>query len=102
MPGAARLVDVSVERAVRQLVGWLREFRPDWVVTHDAHGGMTGHPDHQRTHRLVLLAAALPGRFPEPGGPRRVRRPLCATHPHAGTAAAASRPGRRTPCRTRR
>ncbi|ROR37943.1 PIG-L deacetylase family protein [Kitasatospora cineracea] len=99
-PGAARLLDVPVERAVRQLVGHLREFRPDWVVTHDAHGGMTGHPDHRRTHRLALLAvraAALPGRFPELGGPWRVRRLLCATHPHSAARALGPlllRPGR--------
>ncbi|WP_323808963.1 hypothetical protein [Kitasatospora acidiphila] len=28
---------------------------------HDAHGGPTGHPDHQRTHRAVVLATGVTG-----------------------------------------
>ncbi|MFJ4674398.1 PIG-L deacetylase family protein [Kitasatospora sp. NPDC088783] len=99
-PGADRLVDVPVEPAVRQLVAQLREFRPDWVVTHDAYGGMTGHPDHRQTHRLTLLAvqaAALPALYPELGDPWRVRRLLLATHPDGAARELAPlllRPGR--------
>ncbi|MFJ1791277.1 PIG-L deacetylase family protein [Kitasatospora griseola] len=88
-PGRARLLDAPLDAAVGQLVGHLREFRPDWVVTHDAYGGLTGHPDHRHTHRLTVLAvhaAALPGLHPELGEPWAVRHLLLATHPHGAAA----------------
>ncbi|MFC8718666.1 PIG-L deacetylase family protein [Kitasatospora sp. NPDC057198] len=99
-PGAARLLDAPLEEAVRRLVAELRAFRPRWVVTHDAHGGMTGHPDHRRTHEITVRAvraAALPGRYPELGGPVRVGRLLLATHPDGAARELAPlllRPGR--------
>ncbi|QKW22502.1 PIG-L family deacetylase [Kitasatospora sp. NA04385] len=99
-PGAARLLDAPLEEAVRRLVAEVRAFRPEWVVTHDAYGGMTGHPDHRQTHRLTVLAvqaAALPGLYPELGEPVRVRRLLLATHPERAARALAGlllRPGR--------
>ncbi|MFJ5921335.1 PIG-L deacetylase family protein [Kitasatospora sp. NPDC092948] len=85
-PGQPRLLDAPLEPAVDRLVAHLREFRPDWVVTHDAYGNLTGHPDHRHTHRLTVLAvhaAALPGLHPELGAPWPVRRLLLATHPHS-------------------
>ncbi|MFD8477913.1 PIG-L deacetylase family protein [Kitasatospora sp. NPDC059673] len=99
-PGRARLLDAPLDEAVAQLVAHLRELRPEWVVTHDAYGGMTGHPDHQHTHRLTVLAvhaAALPGLHPELGAPWPVRRLLLATHPHSAArelGALLLRPGR--------
>ncbi|RKE22217.1 PIG-L deacetylase family protein [Streptomyces sp. TLI_171] len=99
-PGAARLLSAPLEEAVGRLVGHLREVRPEWVVTHDAYGGLTGHPDHRQTHRLTVLAAhaaALPGLYPERGEPWRVRRLLLATHPHGAARALGPqlmRPGR--------
>ncbi|MGW4383162.1 PIG-L deacetylase family protein [Kitasatospora sp. NPDC004531] len=83
-PGRPRLLDAPLEEAVGQLVAHIREFRPAWVVTHDAYGGLTAHPDHRHTHRLTVLAvhaAALPGLHPELGEPWAVRRLLLATHP---------------------
>ncbi|MFD7642113.1 PIG-L deacetylase family protein [Kitasatospora sp. NPDC059795] len=88
-PGRARLLDCPLEESVTQLVCHLREFRPEWVVTHDAYGGLTGHPDHRHTHRLTVLAvhaASLPGLYPELGDPWPVRRLLLATHPHSAAA----------------
>ncbi|MFF9981145.1 PIG-L deacetylase family protein [Streptomyces erythrochromogenes] len=54
------------------MVTHLREFRPEIVVTHDAYGGLTGHPDHQHTHRITLLAvhaASLELLYPDAGAP---------------------------------
>jgi len=49
---------------VERLVGIIRDFRPDVVVTYDAHGAY-GHPDHVQAHRATLLAveAAQHARF---------------------------------------
>lgn len=49
-PGQPRLCDVDLDEAVAQVVAHIRDFRPDVVVTHDALGQLTGHPDHRRTH----------------------------------------------------
>lgn len=72
-PGRPRLVDVPLDEAVARLAEVVRELRPDVVVTHDAHGGLTGHADHARTHEVAVRAARLAG-VPE------VR---LATHPHS-------------------
>ncbi|MFF0387966.1 PIG-L deacetylase family protein [Kitasatospora sp. NPDC004615] len=99
-PGQARLLDAPLDQAVAQLVAQLREFRPEWVVTHDGYGGLTGHPDHRHTHRLTVLAvhaAALPGLHPGLCDPWPVRRLLLATHPHSAArelGALLLRPGR--------
>ncbi|HWC21481.1 MAG TPA: N-acetyl-1-D-myo-inositol-2-amino-2-deoxy-alpha-D-glucopyranoside deacetylase [Flexivirga sp.] len=39
------------------VASYLREVRPDIVVTYDAHGGY-GHPDHIRTHEATRAAVA--------------------------------------------
>jgi N-acetyl-1-D-myo-inositol-2-amino-2-deoxy-alpha-D-glucopyranoside deacetylase len=54
------------------------------VVTHDAYGGLTGHPDHVLTHRITVLAveaAGLERLYPEAGEPWSPSRLLLATHP---------------------
>ncbi|GHE12818.1 hypothetical protein GCM10010339_77720 [Streptomyces alanosinicus] len=86
-PGRARLVDTSIDEAVGQLAGHLREFRPDIVVTHDALGQLTGHPDHRPTHQITLLACAAAGLallYPEAGDPWQPRALYAATHPESG------------------
>ncbi|MFD8410196.1 PIG-L deacetylase family protein [Streptomyces sp. NPDC059650] len=86
-PGAPRFLDVPLDEAVGRLVGHLRDFRPDIVVTHDAYGGLTGHPDHVHTHRTTLLAvhaAGLEHHAPESGPPWQPRALYLATHPHSG------------------
>jgi N-acetyl-1-D-myo-inositol-2-amino-2-deoxy-alpha-D-glucopyranoside deacetylase len=86
-PGRPRLVDAPVDEAVARLVRHLRELRPDIVVTHDVHGGATGHPDHAHTHRLAVQATYAAGEasaYPDSGGdPWRVGSILLATHPHS-------------------
>ncbi|MET7642472.1 PIG-L family deacetylase [Streptomyces sp. NPDC005426] len=86
-PGRPRLVDAPLDEAVAALVQQIRSFRPDIVVTHDALGRLTGHPDHRRTHQAALLAAqaaGLPHLHPEAGEPWQPHALYCATHPESG------------------
>lgn len=83
-PGRARFCDAPLDEVVRRLVAHIREFRPEIVVTHDAYGGLTGHPDHVHTHRVTMLAARAAGlaRFhPDSGAPWQPRALYLATHP---------------------
>jgi N-acetyl-1-D-myo-inositol-2-amino-2-deoxy-alpha-D-glucopyranoside deacetylase len=85
-PGRPRLVDAPLDEVVARLVAHIREFRPGIVVTHDAYGGMTGHPDHLHTYRVTALAAQAAGLeqlYPEAGDPWRPDALWLATHPHA-------------------
>ncbi|WP_329211158.1 PIG-L deacetylase family protein [Streptomyces sp. NBC_01708] len=89
-PGRSRLVDVSPDEVIAALVHQIRSFRPDIVVTHDALGQLTGHPDHRRTHQAALLAtqdAGLAHLHPEAGAPWQPRALYCATHPESGVGA---------------
>ncbi|GAA0317537.1 PIG-L family deacetylase [Streptomyces polychromogenes] len=83
-PGRPRLCDAPLDEVVERLVGQLREFRPEVVVTHDAYGQLTGHPDHRHTHRVTVLAATAAGLehlYPDAGAPWRPRAVYAATHP---------------------
>jgi N-acetyl-1-D-myo-inositol-2-amino-2-deoxy-alpha-D-glucopyranoside deacetylase len=85
-PGRPRWVDVPLDEAIDALVRHLRELRPDVVVTHDAYGGITGHPDHLHTHRVTVLAAHAAGLehlYPDAGEPWQPRELYLATHPHS-------------------
>lgn len=85
-PGSARFVDAPLDEAVQRLVVHIRQFRPDIVVTHDAYGGLTGHPDHVHTHRVTTLAfqaAALDQLYPDAGAPWQSSSLYLATHPHS-------------------
>ncbi|WP_151084610.1 PIG-L deacetylase family protein [Nocardioides cynanchi] len=85
-PGCARLIDTPLDEAVGRLVAHVRELRPDLVVTHDAYGGLTGHPDHVHTHRITMLAVEAAGLellYPESGPPWRPREVWLATHPRS-------------------
>jgi N-acetyl-1-D-myo-inositol-2-amino-2-deoxy-alpha-D-glucopyranoside deacetylase len=69
------------DEAVGRLVGHIREFRPDVLVTYDAYGGY-GHPDHVQAHRLSLVAAEAAGSgllYPDQGPAWRVRKVYLAT-----------------------
>lgn len=71
-PGRARFLDAPLDEAVAALVGHIRDVRPEIVITTDAYGGMTGHPDHVHAHRVTALAvrsAGLPGFCPGAGSP---------------------------------
>jgi LmbE family N-acetylglucosaminyl deacetylase len=66
----------DLDRAVGQVVGHIRAFRPHVVVSYDANGGY-GHPDHIQAHRATVLAveAAYLGKlYPEAGEPWRVSK----------------------------
>ncbi|MEU6378799.1 PIG-L family deacetylase [Streptomyces sp. NPDC046909] len=85
-PGRARFCDAPLDELVRELVAHIREFRPDVVVTHDAYGGLTGHPDHVHTHRVTTLAfqaAGLERLYPDAGEPWQPGALYLATHPHS-------------------
>ncbi|MEV0529546.1 PIG-L family deacetylase [Streptomyces sp. NPDC050439] len=85
-PGAARFCDAPIDETVRELVAHIREFRPHVVLTHDAYGGLSGHPDHVHTHRVTMLAcqaAGLERLYPEAGAPWQPRALYTATHPHS-------------------
>lgn len=85
-PGRVRFCDAPLDRAVAELVAHLREFRPEIVITHDAYGGLTGHPDHVHTHRVTMLAvqaAGLERLYPDAGEPWQPSALYLATHPHS-------------------
>ncbi|MYZ35089.1 MULTISPECIES: PIG-L family deacetylase [unclassified Streptomyces] len=85
-PGRVRFCDAPLDESVRRLVTHIREFRPDVVVTHDAYGGLTGHPDHAHTHRVTVLAvqaAGLDQLYPAAGAPWQPSALYLATHPHS-------------------
>lgn len=46
--------------AATELVGIIREVRPDVLVTYDERGGY-GHPDHIQAHRVAMYATLLAG-----------------------------------------
>nr|WP_181412073.1 PIG-L family deacetylase [Streptomyces sp. F12] len=86
-PGRPRLVDAPLDEVIGRLVAQIRDFRPDIVVTHDALGQLTGHPDHVRTHQIALLAveaAGLARLHPEAGPPWQPAALYAATHPESG------------------
>lgn len=85
-PGRARFCEAPLDETVRRVVAHVREFRPEIMVTHDAYGGLTGHPDHVHTHRVTLLAFQAAGleRFsPDAGEPWQPSALYLAAHPHS-------------------
>ncbi|MEU3304554.1 PIG-L family deacetylase [Streptomyces sp. NPDC006678] len=89
-PGRVRLCDAPLDETVRHLVAHLREFRPGIVITHDAYGGLSGHPDHVHTHRVTMLAvqaAGLERLYPDAGEPWQPSALYLATHPHTAARA---------------
>lgn len=78
------------DEAVGRLVGQIREFRPDVLVTYDAFG-LYGHPDHVQAHRVAMVAVeacAVGALYPDAGPPWRVRKVYLATIPKSAIAAA--------------
>lgn len=88
-PGRPRWCDVPLDEAVHRLVKHIREFRPEALVTSDAHGGLTGHPDHAHTHRVTMLAAEAAGLdgYPDAGRPWAPSVVYLATHPQSSVRA---------------
>lgn len=89
-PGAARFCDAPIDQTVGELVAHIREFRPEAVITHDAYGGLTGHPDHVHTHRATMLAcqaAGLERLYTDAGAPWQPKALYTATHPHSAVRA---------------
>ncbi|MFJ6721758.1 PIG-L deacetylase family protein [Streptomyces sp. NPDC091259] len=85
-PGRPRLCDAPLDELIEALVRHIRQFRPDVVVTHDAYGQLTGHPDHRHTHRattLAFTAAGLEHLYPGAGQPWQPAALYAATHPHS-------------------
>ncbi|NUK54784.1 PIG-L family deacetylase [Streptomyces lunaelactis] len=85
-PGRMRFCDAPLDETVRRLVAHIRDFRPDIMITHDAYGGLPGHPDHVHTHRVTMLAAQAAGLgqlYPDAGAPWQPRALYLATHPHS-------------------
>ncbi|MEV0093992.1 PIG-L deacetylase family protein [Streptomyces sp. NPDC050738] len=85
-PGEVRFCDAPLDESIRRLVVHIRDFRPDIVITHDAYGGLTGHPDHVHTHRVAVLAVQAAGWdlvHPEAGAAWRPSALHLATHPHS-------------------
>jgi N-acetyl-1-D-myo-inositol-2-amino-2-deoxy-alpha-D-glucopyranoside deacetylase len=48
----------DLDEAARELLGVLREIRPQVLVTYDANG-LYGHPDHIQSHRVSMRAVEL-------------------------------------------
>jgi len=70
------LVQADAEKVVGELVGVLRRFRPQVVITFEPNGGY-GHPDHIAIHKHAVAAfhaAAEPTRFPQGGEPWQAER----------------------------
>jgi N-acetyl-1-D-myo-inositol-2-amino-2-deoxy-alpha-D-glucopyranoside deacetylase len=88
-PGSPRWCDVPLDEAVHRLVKHVRELRPEGVVTSDAHGCLTGHPDHVHTHRVTVLAAEAAGLdgYPDAGRPWAPSVVYLATHPRSSVEA---------------
>ncbi|MET9952814.1 PIG-L deacetylase family protein [Streptomyces sp. NPDC006339] len=92
-PGRPRLCDAPIDELVEAIVAHVRAVRPQILITHDAYGQLTGHPDHVRTHQATVLAfhaAGLEHRYPDAGPPWHPQALYAATHPHssAGTLSA--------------
>jgi LmbE family N-acetylglucosaminyl deacetylase len=82
-PGSPRFCDAPLDESVSLLVGHIREFRPDVVMTYDGYG-LYGHPDHVHAHRVTLAAveaAGYPQLYPGTGEPWRPRHLYLATIP---------------------
>jgi len=84
-PGRPRWCDAPLDEAVHRLVVHIRDFRPDALLTFDAYGGLTGHPDHVQTHRVTMLAAEAAGlgAYPDAGEPWSPRAVYLTTHPRS-------------------
>ncbi|NUP44768.1 MAG: hypothetical protein HOY76_49010 [Streptomyces sp.] len=100
-PGAPRFCDAPLDEAVGRLVRHIREFRPEIVITHDAYGNLSGHPDHVHAHRVTVLAVQAAGwgrLYPEAGAAWEPSALYLATHPESAVRALGRevllRPGR--------
>lgn len=82
-PDGVRFCGASFDDEVSDLVGHIRGFRPDVVITYDAFG-IYGHPDHVRANRVACAAAdaaAIPALYPDLGPAWQVRSLYFSTIP---------------------
>ncbi len=82
-PEQVAFCDAPFDELVEQVVGHIRAFRPDTVLTYDPLG-VYGHPDHLQAHRVTLAAigaAAYPQMYPNAGKPWRTKMLYMATMP---------------------
>lgn len=89
-PGRSRFCEAPLDEAVGAVVARIREFRPQVVITNDAYGGLTGHPDHVQAHRVAVLAVHATGLgrlYPDAGEPWQPTALCLATHPHSAAQA---------------
>jgi N-acetyl-1-D-myo-inositol-2-amino-2-deoxy-alpha-D-glucopyranoside deacetylase/mycothiol S-conjugate amidase len=66
-----------------RIVKYIRQIKPDVVLTHDAGGGY-GHPDHLATHFGVVKAfeaSGDPGKYPDAGAPFQPAKLYFPIHP---------------------
>ena len=78
------MVNAPVEEAAGHIVKFLREIKPDVVITHDPSGGY-GHPDHIATHNATVRAFQLSGdplQYPEAGPAFRPEKLYCGIRSH--------------------
>lgn len=84
-----RFCDAPLDEAVGRLVGHIRDFRPDVVITYDGYGTY-GHEDHVQAHRVTLAAVEAAGYdqlYPTEGPPWRASTVYLATIPRSIVAA---------------
>lgn len=71
------LAALDPEVLTGEIVAFLREHRPDVVITFGPEGAPTGHPDHRAISRAATMAfflAGLPNEYAEAGIPHRAAR----------------------------
>jgi N-acetyl-1-D-myo-inositol-2-amino-2-deoxy-alpha-D-glucopyranoside deacetylase len=82
-PDRGAFCDAPFDELVERVVGHIRAFRPDTVLTYDPLG-IYGHPDHVQAHRVTLAAigaAAYPQMYPDAGKPWQTKVLYLATMP---------------------
>ncbi|WP_089248296.1 PIG-L family deacetylase [Rhodococcoides kyotonense] len=80
-----KFCEAPFDEAVGKVVGHIRSFRPDVVVTYDAFGSY-GHPDHVHAHRVTIAAveaASHPQLYPDSGEPWAASHLCFATFPRS-------------------
>lgn len=68
---AGNFLRADRDEVIRRVVRFIRQLRPDVLVTYDERGGY-GHPDHVTAHQVTTAAAEVAGisdRYPELGLP---------------------------------
>jgi LmbE family N-acetylglucosaminyl deacetylase len=78
------MINAPIGEAAGRILKFLREIKPDVVITHDPSGGY-GHPDHVATHNATVRAFNLssdPEQHPEAGPAFQPRKLYCTIRSH--------------------